>query len=717
MNRNPSLALTLSFAAGSIFAAGAFGGPLRLQTGQIDAGNIEDVRVGLAEGQKMPRRLVVQMDGPMDSDRRAAIEASGARIIEYIPDNAFVLDMRGARLNAITALPFVDHIVNFRASWKISPELGQRPYTTPEMLAITDTGALPAVVMLFSGADLNTARAELARAGLNVLESNFQGDRFTLDVVGTEAALRGIAQSEHVQWVEPAPEVTYRNSTTRWVVQSNSPTNLPVYDAGIHGEGQIIGIMDLRVTVGHCTVSDPEGDPIGPDHRKILAYNASIGTSFHGSHVAGTAVGDAGNNSDTRGVAYGAQMVYDTTANFGSFNSMNSNLTQHYNQGAAIHTNSWGNDGTTAYDNWTRAIDTFSFNNDDNLVIFAVTNGGSLKNPENAKNCLAVGASQDANSQQNFCSGGQGPTNDGRRKPEIYAPGCGTRSANGSSGCSTAQATGTSMAAPAIAGAAALARQYYMDGFYPTGSAQPEDAFTPSGPLLKATLLNSSVDMTGVAGYPSNREGWGRILLDNALYLEGQTRFNIVHDVRNASPDALNTGDVVEIPITVNSNAEDLVITMAFHDAPAATNASFAAVNDLDLELVTPLGFDLLGNVFSGGQSNSGGSPDPINNVEMIRFVAPFPGEYVVRVRGTAVNQGTQGFAVVITGDVAENSDPGCSAADIAEPFGTLNFFDISAYITAFNAGDDAADLAAPFGTLNFFDISAYIGLFNAGCP
>jgi len=55
--------------------------------------------------------------------------------------------------------------------------------------------------------------------------------------------------------------------------------------------------------------------------------------------------------------------------------------------------------------------------------------------------------------------------------------------------------------------------------------------------------------------------------------------------------------------------------------------------------------------------------------------------------------------------------------ADLAEPFGTLNFFDISAYIGLFNAGDPGADLAEPFGKVNFFDISAYITAFNAGCP
>jgi len=55
--------------------------------------------------------------------------------------------------------------------------------------------------------------------------------------------------------------------------------------------------------------------------------------------------------------------------------------------------------------------------------------------------------------------------------------------------------------------------------------------------------------------------------------------------------------------------------------------------------------------------------------------------------------------------------------SDLSPPFGVVNFFDISAYIVAFNSGDPAADIAAPFGVLNFFDIAAYITLFNTPCP
>jgi hypothetical protein len=58
-----------------------------------------------------------------------------------------------------------------------------------------------------------------------------------------------------------------------------------------------------------------------------------------------------------------------------------------------------------------------------------------------------------------------------------------------------------------------------------------------------------------------------------------------------------------------------------------------------------------------------------------------------------------------------------CSAADLAEPLGVLNFFDVSAYLALFNAQDPAADLAAPAGVINFFDLSAYLDAFSAGCP
>ena len=47
---------------------------------------------------------------------------------------------------------------------------------------------------------------------------------------------------------------------------------------------------------------------------------------------------------------------------------------------------------------------------------------------------------------------------------------------------------------------------------------------------------------------------------------------------------------------------------------------------------------------------------------------------------------------------------------------GSLNFFDISAFLSAFNSGNLAADFTGD-GSLNFFDISAFLVAFNEGCP
>lgn len=47
---------------------------------------------------------------------------------------------------------------------------------------------------------------------------------------------------------------------------------------------------------------------------------------------------------------------------------------------------------------------------------------------------------------------------------------------------------------------------------------------------------------------------------------------------------------------------------------------------------------------------------------------------------------------------------------------GVLDFFDISAFLTAFSNQDPIADFAND-GTFDFFDISAFLAAFSAGCP
>lgn len=709
-------AAILALAAGSALAQDA--PVLRLQAGTVELSTLDNALrpIGAQDARPrlLPERMVMVINTPITPAMRSQVEATGARMGDYLPDHAYVVDMRRARLDALAALPFVTHLVEYQDAWKIDPQLGKRPLATAQRQALAAQGKVQAQVFLFPGVSItDTLKAFDQQPGIDVVANELLDGRFMVEVVGSEAGVRALSAIEQVQWVEPAPEITFRNDTDRWIVQSNVNGFYPVYDAGIHGENQLVAVMDGRVDINHCSFRDPEGDPIGDNHRKIQAYNTS--TSFpdiHGTHVAGTVLGDAGFDNNTRGVAYMARLVFNTTPSF-SYSVMYARLSQHYSQGAAIHTNSWGDDGTTAYTGLARSIDAFSYDNDDNLVIFAVTNTSTLKTPENAKNCLAVGATQDANSQNSICSGGRGPTADGRRKPEIFAPGCDTSSSRANTSCGTIGLTGTSMAAPAIAASAALTRQYFEDGYYPSGAASFDDGFVPSGTLVKATLLNSSVDMTGVSGYPSDREGWGRVLLDNALYFPGDDSTLIIRDVRNASNDAMHTGDQAEIVVNNSSISVPMKVTLVWHDAPGAPGASFTPVNNLDLEVVLPGGQTILGNNIVNGASTLGTTPDAINNVEMVMLPAALTGDYTIRVKGTAVNEGAQGYALVITGAVSEAAS--ICQADLNND-GQLDFFDISAFLNAYNAQDPIGDFNSD-GVFDFFDVSGFLNAFNAGCP
>ncbi len=74
------------------------------------------------------------------------------------------------------------------------------------------------------------------------------------------------------------------------------------------------------------------------------------------------------------------------------------------------------------------------------------------------------------------------------------------------------------------------------------------------------------------------------------------------------------------------------------------------------------------------------------------------------------------GTSATATVTIVYDSDEPCPA-DLAEPFGVLDFSDVLAFLTAFGAMDPAADLADPVGTFDFSDVIEFLVLFGGGCP
>lgn len=596
---------------------------------------------------------VLQLDGPLTSERLGSLANAGITLGQYLPAHAYIVRLP-AGFNpsaALGQLEFVRWVGPFQKAWKLDPEIGTHVYETAERVQLMNQGTLKLLVALFEGEDLDAVENAIATLpGVTVIDKAMSGQTGLLEITIPQGTEGQLADLDAVQWVEEAGEATFRNDTNRWILQSFVPNSQSVWAQGINGSGEVGGLIDGGVRTTHCSFNES---------GKVLAYFGSTAADSHGTHTAGTFLGDErpSNGLGFRGMAYKARLAF---TNLGSVTSSNLNsvLTQDHNAGARVHSNSWGNDGTTAYNAWARDIDLFSFNNEDDLVLFAVTNlNSTVKTPENAKNCLAVAACTD-NAASSHCSGGTANTNDGRRKPEIMAPGCSTVSSQSSTSCGFFGLTGTSMACPAVAGAGLLVRQYYREGYYPSGAAVPADGFIPSGALIKATLINSAVDVTGIAGFPSTREGWGRVLLENALYFIGDVRRLIVlADRRNAA--GMTTGQVATHNFTVSNSSQPLEVTLVWTEKEATLNANPAYINNLNLELVAPGGATYLGNVFSGGASATGGTPDNVNNVEQILINNPPIGRYTVSVRAAAVNTTTpQGFALIATGSVQSSTLP-----------------------------------------------------------
>jgi hypothetical protein len=213
-----------------------------------------------------------------------------------------------------------------------------------------------------------------------------------------------------------------------------------------------------------------------------------------------------------------------------------------------------------------------------------------------------------------------------------------------------------------VAGEAALVRQYYTDGFYPTGVASRSNIFNPSAALLKATLIAAaravpndwSYSAHGVvpaAPAPSYEQGFGFPVLDDALYFPGDRLRTRIADVPLAQ--GLAQGETATLRLNVAPDAPLKVVLVWTDPAGVPRSVSDSTpelVNDLDLRVSPPSGQSLLGN-----ESLHPGQPDRLNNVEAVSVAQPVSGSYTITVTASRLGSGArQSYALVVTGDLLD---------------------------------------------------------------
>jgi len=638
-----SLALLLALSASLASAAGV----LDLPAGRFEASDLSR----LADPEVDDGIRVACFKGSIGAEERESLRAAGFEILGYVPENALLV--RGAGAKSLADLDGLDFSHPYRPEWRRDPRLLGR-----------GAEVLDLIVDLWPGEDAARAAGRAAAMGAQVLRVIEGGGQARIQLRAASSRIEDLSGLPGLRWMSEPGLREDRLASVKWITQSAIPDSTPVWDAGLHGEGQILGHMDSGFQLETCHFHDPDGNPVGPDHRKVVYVDPLHIFSSHGLHTASILASDIGPVYDwdtNRGMAYLARIA-TSKYNYAAFD-LYQGLVLHHGYGARLHSNSWGDDSTRNYTQDCHDIDRFSYDYETDMVAFASTNGSILKSPENAKNVLAVGATENGEEPEIYeqhAYGGTGPTLDGRRKPEIYAPGRPVWAAGQAvtddpsdwqNFCRGASKSGTSMACPAIVGNAALVRQYLTEGWYPSGAPVAEDAVLPSGALMRATMINAATDLAGVAGYPSDREGWGRLQVNLGLKLGEDSPIQLyLEDFRHN--EGLDTGMERSYQFTVLDDSLDLKVTMAFSDYPGEVLSPQPVVNDLDLELVSPSGVGYLGNYFIDGFSSPGGEADPLNSIERVVLASPETGAWTLRVRGANVPMGPQGYAFIVSGQL-----------------------------------------------------------------
>ncbi|HEV8484840.1 MAG TPA: S8 family serine peptidase [Blastocatellia bacterium] len=361
----------------------------------------------------------------------------------------------------------------------------------------------------------------------------------------------------------------------------------------------------------------------------------------------------------------GVSKIFQADGTFDLIDPYTKLISEAYRDGARISSNSWSaitNSYTIdsqEYDTRARDAVPAQAGNQEMVICFAAGNSGAderIGSPGTGKNLISVGASEsfrktgtdgcgvkdtDADSALDmafFSSGGK--VDDGRMKPDLAAAGTHIQGAasqhpdfNGTGVCGDLDglyfpkgqtlytwSSGTSHSTPAVAGAAALTRQFFLN----LGE-------QPSAALVKALLLNTTTYMTGALAsgdLPQKRQGWGLLDLGRAFDTTPKVFINQSQTFTDSGQEFVFTGEVKD-------PTRPFRVTLAWTDAPGFS--AFAPwVNDLDLE-VTINGQTYRGNNFKGQQSQPEGEPDTRNNVEGVWLPAGTVGTFVLRVRATNI--------------------------------------------------------------------------------
>ncbi|MEM7335654.1 MAG: S8 family serine peptidase [Chloroflexota bacterium] len=646
--------------------------------------------------QSLPNYQIVQFSEPITQENIAQIETAGLEILEYIPDYAFLVRGETAQFREMVQLDGVYQTAPFTPFDKLSPSIlsrfGDGDAQIDGVYVSRWSGEIEGLTAVYSPAEL----LQLATQD----DVRWIEPMIPVELINDEA--RVIGQVNQI-WTDYG--------------LYGSGQRVGIADSGLDTGDFSTLSPDFagRIVKGIALVQGESWD----DNQ---GHGTHVAGSLLGAGVqSGANPATKSYTGSFAGMAPEAELVvqgFEVTAE-GAINGLPADyytlFQEAYDEGVRLHSNSWG--GTTGdsgeaqfggYPFGAMRTDEFIWDNPDMILFAGAGNSGtdgsvdqicldgngvvdedSLLSPGTSKNVITVGATESnrsasdiggspwillgcfffepiatdliANNPNGMAAfSSRGPTDDGRIKPDIVAPGTSIISnrshVDGATTLWGAHETnehyvysgGTSMATPIVAGMGTLVREWLVEEM---GVSNPPAA------LIKALLLNGAANIApgqyaeGALqeipnAWPNSVAGWGRANLSFIVNDDGHDLWFVAEDQGLLTGQTDNYLDSESTPLTVTSSDTPLRINLVWTDPPASMSAEKQLVNDLDLIVTAPDGTTLYGN--------GGDQADRINNVEGLVVENPQEGTYIIQVSAFQVPMGPQPYALVASGALAE---------------------------------------------------------------
>ncbi len=646
---------------------------------------------------------LIQLQGPLLEEWRKQLRSLRVKLLEYVPRYNYTARLSPRQVQAVEALFFVSRLRIYGAE-DTGPTSAKGPEAAVGRAAgLPDVAVAMLTWDIRLHRERDQAKVQKWLKKHKVSMAGATGRKIRIYLLEDSTLADEIAALSQVAAVEEyiAPELHNDEARTLLGIDrqtgSGVAANIPQM-----GEGQIVAVADTGLDEGPPDFDERIVGIVALGRQNDASAPHGHGTHVSGSVLGdGTASG-----GKIRGAAPQAKLFFqsllDARGRLGGLPlDLGDLFEEAYLAGARIHNNSWGAATGSMYTINAIEVDEFVAQHRDMLIVISAGNEGqaanrlnsergfvdwlSIGSPASCKNALTVGASRSSRTSGGYANltykqawpgdfpdspigdervsgdaqgmaafSSRGPCDDRRIKPDVVAPGTDIASAKSSraplrnfwgpfpGNGSYAFLGGTSMAAPLVAGCAALVREHYVK----------EQEHQPSAALLKATLINSTRWLTGedavadFANLPNFHQGFGCIYMPWAIPnpSEPKLKLEFVDTWQHPRKQFRRSGQRFRFRLRI-SGGEWLRICLTWTDVAAR-----ALQNNLNLFVQhEPSRKKWMGNAdLPMGLK----IPDPDNNVEVVRLENPPPGDYLIQISATNLLQTPQDFALVVTGEL-----------------------------------------------------------------